>query len=198
MEETRVSRDPRLGSRWIRAAAYAVPLCVLPSSLWRLHAVFVKGVPAGCERLMKPWEPYYVASLSVVSLTAALLTVGLVRPWGEVVPAWVPVLGGRRIPVLAAVVPAAGGAVLIFGTYAYAGLNALLGFRAPPDIPACPDPSQEPHAWVAIASYAPLLAWGPLLVLVTIAYHRRRRRVEAVGRSRGGPPPGPRPAESPM
>jgi len=29
---------------WIRAAAYAVPLCVLPSSLWRLYAVFLKGV----------------------------------------------------------------------------------------------------------------------------------------------------------
>lgn len=172
---SRTADPSRPGSRWIRAAAYAVPLCVLPSSLWRLHAVFVKGLPAGCERLTKPWEPYYVASLSAVSLIAATLTVGLVRPWGEVVPAWVPVLGGRRIPVLAAVLPAAGGAVLIFAVYAYAGLNAVLGFREPPDIPGCPDPTHQPYAWVAVACYAPLLAWGPLLVLVTIAYHRRRR-----------------------
>ncbi|HEY6747259.1 MAG TPA: hypothetical protein VI357_16265 [Mycobacteriales bacterium] len=175
MNETLARRDARLGSRRIRAAAYAVPLCVLPSALWRLHAVFVKGVPAGCERLMRPWEPYYVASLSAVSFLAALLTVGLVRPWGEVVPAWVPVLGGRKIPVLAAVLPAAVGAVLIFAVYGYAVLNALLGFREPPDIPGCPDPSHEPYAWVAIACYASLLAWGPLLVLVTVAYYRRRR-----------------------
>src|SRR5215216_273908 len=75
-------RDPehasRPVSRWVKAAAYAVPLGVLPSALWRLHAVFVKDFPSACEALMKPWEPFYVASLSVVSLGAALMTVGLV------------------------------------------------------------------------------------------------------------------------
>jgi hypothetical protein len=176
VDETRTGSARATVSPWIRAAAYAVPLCVLPSSLWRLYAVFLKGVPPGCERLMKWWEPAYVAALSVVSLAAALLTVGLVRPWGEVVPRWVPLLGGRTVPVPAAVIPAAGGALLIFAFYAYAGLNSVLGFRPPPNIPGCPDPLQEPGAWVVIASYAPLLAWGPLLVLVTVAYHRRRQR----------------------
>ena len=36
---------------------------------------------------------------------------------------------------------------------------------------------EAPGAWVAVASYAPLLAWGPLLVVVTADYHRRRTRV---------------------
>jgi hypothetical protein len=156
------------------AAAYAVPLCVLPSALWRLHAFFVRGVPPGCQRLVKPWEPYYVASLSVVSLVAALLTIGLVRPWGEVTPDWVPVVGGRRIPVLAAIVSAAVGAAVIFGLYGYALLNAVVGVRQAPEIPGCPDPWKGRHAWLAVASYAPLLAWGPLLVIVTVAYYRRR------------------------
>ncbi|MFI1680909.1 hypothetical protein [Streptomyces sp. NPDC020607] len=40
---------------------------------------------------------------------------GLVREWGEVVPAWVPVLGGRRVRPLAAVVPALLGAAALFG-----------------------------------------------------------------------------------
>jgi len=163
-------------SRPVTAAAYAVPLCVLPSAVWRLHAVLVKDFPPACEALMAAWEPYYVASLSVISLGAALLTIGLVRPWGEVVPGRVPFVGGRVIPVLGAVIPAYAGAALIFGIYAYALLNPIFHFRATPDIPGCPPPSEEPGAWVAAASYAPLLAWGPLLVVVTAAYHRRRTR----------------------
>lgn len=31
---------------------------------------------------MRPWEPCYITSLSVVSFGAALATIGLVRPWG--------------------------------------------------------------------------------------------------------------------
>jgi hypothetical protein len=103
-------------SRWIKAAAYAVPLCVLPSALWRLWAL-AAGLPPGCRRqVMKAWEPYYITGLSVVSFGAALLTIGLVRPWGEVVPRWIPLVGGRTVPVRAAVAAAGTGATLIFGS----------------------------------------------------------------------------------
>jgi hypothetical protein len=82
-------------SRWIKAAAYAVPLCVLPSALWRLWAL-ARGLPAGCRPATQPWEPYYITGLSVVSLGAALLTIGLVRPWGELIPRWIPLVGVGR------------------------------------------------------------------------------------------------------
>ncbi|MCF2434810.1 hypothetical protein LV779_08895 [Streptomyces thinghirensis] len=36
-----------------------------------------------------------------MSEALALLTLGLVRPWGEVVPRRVPLLGGRPVPVMA-------------------------------------------------------------------------------------------------
>lgn len=163
-------------SRRVRVAAYAVPLCVLPSALWRLHAIFVKDFAPACRGLMGAWEPFYVTSLSVISLGAALLTVGLVRPWGEVAPGWVPFLGGRVVPVRAAVILAGAGAALIFGIYAYALLNLIFHMRETPDIPGCPTPLEETNAWVAVACYAPLLAWGPLLVAVTVAYYRRRTR----------------------
>lgn len=114
--------------------------------------------------------------MSALSLGASLLSIGLVRPWGEVVPDWVPFLGGRVVPVKAAVIPAGAGAALIFAVYAYALLNPVFHFRAVADIPGCPPPFEEPGAWVAAASYAPLLAWGPLLVAVTAAYYRRRTR----------------------
>ncbi|MEV5599580.1 hypothetical protein [Streptomyces sp. NPDC052496] len=32
------------------------------------------------------------------------------------------------------------------------------------------------HYWLMTACYLPLLAWGPLLAIVTVAYYRRRRR----------------------
>jgi hypothetical protein len=68
------------------------------------------------------------------------------------------------------------GATLIFGVSAYALLNPIFDFREPLQLPGCPPPSEQPGAWVAIASYAPLLAWGPLLVVVAIAYYCRRTR----------------------
>jgi len=99
------------------------------------------------------------------------------RPWGEVVPRWIPLVGGRTVPVRAAVTAASLGATFIFGVYAYALLNPIFDFRVAPDLPGCPSPLDGPGAWVAVASYAPLLVWGPLLVVVTVAYYRRRSHI---------------------
>ena len=172
-------------SRWIKAAAYAVPLCVLPSALWRLWAL-ADGLSPGCRQVTQAWEPYYIAGLSVASFGAALLTIGLVRPWGELIPRWIPLVGGRTVPVRAAVTAASVGATFIFGVYAYALLNPIFHFRVAPDIPGCPSPLHGPGAWVAVASYAPLLAWGPLLVVVTVAYYRRRTQTTAAPSGTGG------------
>jgi hypothetical protein len=43
--------------------------------------------------------------LAVSASLGAWLTFGLVRPWGEVFPRWLPVLRGRRVPTGLAVVP---------------------------------------------------------------------------------------------
>nr|BFE81140.1 hypothetical protein GCM10020093_037410 [Planobispora longispora] len=60
---------------WARIAAYAVPLAVLPSGLWRLPLVFRDGVGFG--------ERAYIVSLSVVSELAAFAAVGLIAAWGS-------------------------------------------------------------------------------------------------------------------
>jgi len=162
-------------SRAVRWAAYATPLCVLPSALWRIWYVFVDADPA-CVGGGPAWERPYILSLSAVSVTAAALTVGLVRPWGEVVPAWVPLLGGRPVPVRATTGAAAAGASLIFTVYTYAVLNGIFEWRESRRVPGCPPPDQTDGAWLAYLCYAPLLLWGPLLVVVTVAYYRRRTR----------------------
>lgn len=165
--------------RWAVLAAHATTWAVLPSCLWRL-AFGVFGLPIAEHPAMPDggrgdnpdWFPQwaYVILLTVVSEGLAFLTVGLVSTWGERVPRRVPVLGGRRIPTPVAVVPAALGA---------AGIVAVCAFGI---FFAHPTPQFHQtfaHQWQLVllyVCYAPLLAWGPLLAAVTVAYYRRRTR----------------------
>ncbi|MGW7079470.1 hypothetical protein [Streptomyces sp. NPDC054866] len=153
--------------RWAVIAAHAVPLATLPSALWRV--ALVAGLPVA-DMPVEGWgEMLYVLGLSVVSECLALLTLGLVRGWGEVVPGWIPLLGGREVRPLAAVIPAllgAAGLFLITGWFAYAAY-ADLG-------PGVTDSAVRQT--ILVACYAPLLLWAPLLVAVTVAYYKRRTR----------------------
>jgi hypothetical protein len=163
--------------RWTRWAAHTVPLTVLPSGLWRIALGF--GVPVGFSGDLAVlyhapgWITLYVILLSLIVEGLALLTLGLVQPWGEVVPRWIPRLGGRRVPTMAAVISAALGAIAVT-------IVSIMIVREliDPDTSSY-DPSEAPQglaAWVMGLCYAPMVAWGPLLAAVTIAYYRRRTR----------------------
>jgi hypothetical protein len=166
-------------SGWVTRAAHAVPLCVLPSGLWRIAVAL--GVPGIWQRdHLGLAESLYMVVLTVVSEALALLTLGLVRPWGEVLPSWIPLLGGRRVPILTAVVPAAFGALALTSLCAWYFLNAyvfhlhfapLVGSPQAPSVVVA-----TPARVLLILCYTPLLAWGPLLAIVTAAYYRRRTR----------------------
>ncbi|MEV7525957.1 hypothetical protein [Streptomyces sp. NPDC091371] len=169
--------------RWAVRVAHAIPLCVLPSGLWRVALVLgLAGYDADYHWAV--WERPYVIGLSVVSEGLALLALGLVRPWGEVVPPWVPGLHGRRIPIPAVVIPAALGATLIMMFCAYAVLNQIFGFVEPMNENGDGSPTSGPAAWALWTAYAPLLAWGPLLAILTVAYYRRRRANHASAAAR--------------
>lgn len=47
------------------------------------------------------------AALATLAVAGAVLTLGLIRPWGEVFPRWLPVIRGRRVPRPLVIVPAA-------------------------------------------------------------------------------------------
>ncbi|MGW2253267.1 hypothetical protein ACWCXH_24170 [Kitasatospora sp. NPDC001660] len=160
--------------RWSDRMARAVPLAVLPSGLWRM--AMAVGIPVGFSgRLAEDWRPgletsSYITLLTLITEVLAFLTIGLVRPWGERTPHWIPLLGRRRVPVWAAVVPAALGALAVMAVTApmfWGRLPASVGGREAP---------QGAAAWIMNACYAPLLLWGPLVAVVTVAYARRRRR----------------------
>ncbi|MGW4891392.1 hypothetical protein ACWEQL_03875 [Kitasatospora sp. NPDC004240] len=157
--------------RWAVVAAWLTVCCTIPSCLWRL--ALAAGVDVGFTGSLR--ELYrgldilaYVLVLSVGSELAASLTLGLVRPWGERLPAWVPRLGGRRVPPMAAVIPA------VAGAFAVTALCAALTL-APGGPLANPEFPQGTARVVMGLCYAPMLAWGPLLLAVTLSYARRRR-----------------------
>ncbi|MDQ3641128.1 MAG: hypothetical protein M3450_06600 [Actinomycetota bacterium] len=113
------------------------------------------------------WGTAYVFGLTLLLVSVALLTLGLVHRWGEVTPSWIPYIGGRGVPRLAAIIPAGAGAVALTLLWASAFSNlgeifALYGLEGAARI-------------VVIACYMPLLLWGPLLAAVAISYAQRTR-----------------------
>jgi hypothetical protein len=163
--------------RWAVWAAYAVSLCVLPSVLWR--AALLAGVFEGdAAPVGSTAEKVYIVALSVISMALALLTLGLVQSWGEVVPRWVPLLGGRRIPTLAAVIPAALGTFVLLAMAIFLALESTFHVVDQGPVLIGDEHAGEPPRGMAglleKVCYLPLLAWLPLLAAVTVAYHRRR------------------------
>ncbi|MEU1643301.1 hypothetical protein [Micromonospora zamorensis] len=154
-------------SPWAVLAAYAVPLCVLPSAIWRLSLVFTD----------EPATTWYMVFLSVLSMGLALSTLGLVYRWGQQVPHWVPLLGRRSIPARPVVLVALIGGSLLVAVCLYLLLNSMfhvvdrgwVGIGR--DEPAHPAPG-----WEVLRYYAPLVAWGPLVIAVAVDYGRRALR----------------------
>lgn len=159
--------------RWATIAAVAVPLCVLPSAVWRVvHVINVwRNGEGPCHTIAGPGEGIYVISLSVVSMAAALLTLGLVRPWGEVFPRWLPFVGGTPVPLWPATIMSATVATLIALIIVYGVIVQIVA----PDWTVKPMPAgcDKPGIEVGIY-YLPINAWPPLLYLLTYHYYRRR------------------------
>ncbi|CAM5265075.1 ABC transporter permease OS=Streptomyces alboniger OX=132473 GN=CP975_21885 PE=4 SV=1 [Streptomyces alboniger] len=114
-------------------------------------------------------EATYIVMLSVVPEGLALLTLGLVREWGEIVPAWVPGLGGRRMPTPAAVVSAPFGALALFAAMGWALYARLAGLGREGGV----TDGTAQHV-LLVVRHVPLIAWPPLLTAIALACYRRR------------------------
>ncbi|SCF17877.1 hypothetical protein GA0070607_6516 [Micromonospora coriariae] len=170
--------------RWAMLAAYAAALTTLPSTIWRItafvfEAPLVKRLDApspGHGPILVPEGVWYIITLSLVSEVLSFLALGLVCEWGEVWPRWIPGLGGRRVPALAAVIPASVGAtVLLIFPYALAMMASGRMLNGSPSTPII-EGWQSAAFWIA---YLPLVAWGPLLGILTVHYSRRRRAAQS-------------------
>jgi hypothetical protein len=163
-------------SRWGVVAtwtAVAVPLVYAATRYaWAL------GIPVGFSteqlRAMEREMPgiwWGGAAMATMAVVGSVLTVGLVRPWGETFPRWIPVLGGRRVPVPVAVVPA-----MVVAT---AVTSAGLMFTRTVIV----DPSRMNLGINGPAVLWPV--WGAALAVAALAY-RRRRAAQASSPPSGG------------
>ncbi len=155
----------------------------LPPSPWPHPLVYAAtrwawalGIPLGIsEELLRYGQErgLWVAGAGLASVAAvgALLTLGLVLPFGETFPRWLPRVSGRDVPPALAVIPSLVVAVLVtsaglmFVRLAVTGaFEDGFGFIGPPG-----------ESWAAIAPELLWPIWGVALGLASIAYHYRRR-----------------------
>ena len=126
------------------------------------------------------------AALATVALVGAGLTIGLVRPWGERFPGWLPIAGGHSVPVALAVVPALLVAVVV--TSAGVMFVRLIAFGTSPF---------GPGDWGALAPEVLWPIWGAALGTAALSYHYRRRGPCPACRRGSAEPRAARPAQSP-
>ena len=156
--------SPAAAARWGRwGVGFAV---VAPLVYATTRLAWVVGIPLGIsESLLRQVHTEMIgaaAGLASVAICGAILTVGLILPWGEVFPRWMPVVRGRRVPPALAIAPASLVSVLVFA----AGLGITRdvlrdGFSS--------------VDWIASAPGLLWPFWGLGLGAATLSYYYRRR-----------------------
>lgn len=162
--------------RWAVCAAHVAAWSTVPSGVWRVALVL--GVPVGVmerEEFLAAFPDdsfligmVYVLLIGAVAEAASYLTLGLVRPWGEVMPRWIPFLGGSPVDHRLAILAASLGALMVTVLWWVLFFGGLLTSPSP-------DPGISAGEALFVDTYAPLLLWGPLLAAVTWSYHRRHK-----------------------
>ena len=153
--------QPDAVARWGRIATLAAAAGPLPYVLMR--ATWLTPWPVGLPDGADPALRLFGLALGAAALGGSVLTVGLIRPWGEVWPSWVPVLRGRPVPVRVPVV--AGGLVAVVLLAAGPGMvgAGVAGLLAG-------DLEQA-----SLLVLFPTLPWGLALGAAVAAYAWRRR-----------------------
>lgn len=156
-------RVGRIG-RWSVATAVAVPLSYAVTRL-----AWAAGVPLGVrdEFLVELGDTRWAGfGLAVFAVVGSLLTLGLVQRWGSVFWSWVPVVGGRPVPVGMAVVPA----LFVAAIVTSAGLG-FWGAIFSGHLSRLPGAQEDWAAWAPELLWP---AWGIALAVAALAYRQRR------------------------
>lgn len=173
---------PASAAQWGRWATY-VAVCV-PIVYALTRYVWALGIPLGIsEELYRQGQAVglwlFGAALATLAVIGAILTLGLIRRWGEVFPRWLPIVGGRRVPLALAIVPASLVAVLVTNAGLMFWRMTLAGGFVLGDVLLTLEGS-----WAALAPELLWPLWGAALGGATLAYYfRRRGRCPGCGRS---------------
>ncbi|MFI6531968.1 hypothetical protein ACIBHY_05925 [Nonomuraea sp. NPDC050547] len=153
---------PASAARWGRWAAYtafAVPLFYsVVRWAWAMKIPLLFS-EEGIRWLHETGMAWAGAGLAAFGAVGGVLTLGLVRPWGEIWPRWVPVLAGRPVPRKLPL----GAAAAVTAILASAGAVAIRVTDW-----------TDPASWlVSPMAYWPI--WAAALGLATLAYYYRTR-----------------------
>ncbi|MGC5287731.1 hypothetical protein [Micromonospora sp. DT231] len=153
---------PASASSWGRVLTWSAALCPLPYVVTRLSWLTPWPIGESADTLAAhPGLRIFGLALAVAGEAGTWLTLGLIRPRGEVFPRSLPFLGGRPVPVHAAVVPGLVVALMM----CIAGHSLVQqSFGAGTDL--------SDHLLVLLM---PFPLWGLLLAAATLAYWYRRR-----------------------
>lgn len=179
-DDTNRWTTPEAAARWGAWATWVAVLLPLFYSVTRW--AWALGIPLGVtsdflreEAEETPMIWYAGAFLATVGALGGLLTLGLIRPWGERFPRWMGRLAGRRVPPRLAIVPASVIAILIVEAGIMYDRMALTGTW---------DDEFRSGNWATVVPEMTWPLWGIALGAATLAYHYRRRGpCEACGRA---------------
>ncbi len=147
---------------WAKVAAWGTLACALPSALWRM--LMMAGALPGTEamRQLHSGEGGYVLGLSIGQVLAAVLVIGLVKPWGE---RFLGIRIERRIPI---VLGTLGGLAMTY-LFTIAPVVGMLAGQRPDQ-----GTVQGMPLTVMLIAYAPMALFGPPTLAAVVGYARRR------------------------
>jgi hypothetical protein len=168
----RLLASRRFGSTAVAAAVVIPILYAVTRWAWAL------GYPLGItEAFFRDGQAvglwWMGAALGTLALVAAVLTLGLIRPWGEKFPRAIPYLGGRRVPPRLIVVPASLAAAIITS----AGLM-FVRLASSGTLTIGDHPITLSENWGALAPELLWPVWGLSVGAATLAYHQRTQQIE--------------------
>ncbi|MFD0772291.1 hypothetical protein ACFQZ1_26685 [Bacillus sp. CGMCC 1.60114] len=151
-------------ARWGRLATYVAILAPAYYDITRI--AWLLGIPLGITKelfqsLQDSGAVWAGAGLALVSISGAILTRGLIKPWGEIFPRWIPFLAGKRVPPALAIVPAGFVSIMLIA----AGIQIALDFSF----------SSNFQNWGASTPLLLFPIWGIALGVATIFYYYKRK-----------------------
>ncbi|WP_248927351.1 hypothetical protein [Paenibacillus hamazuiensis] len=157
--------DSSSAMRWGRWLTYVAILAPAYYDITRI--AWLLGIPLGVTKelyqsLQDSGADWVGAGLALVSVGGAVLTHGLITPWGETFPRWFPFWAGKRVPIALAVVPAGFVSILL----TVSGIQVFIQFSLSGDF----------QNWGASTPLLLMPIWGIALGGATIFYYYRRQQ----------------------
>ncbi|WP_336711977.1 hypothetical protein [Arthrobacter sp. USHLN218] len=155
-----------------RGTPVTIAAAAIPAVYGATRFAWAAGIPLGISpevlaMMQETGMVYAGLALASMALLGTLLTLGLLCRWGSVFPRWIPWLGGRRVPILLAVIPA--GLVSVVVVPAGAAYLRIFTSGISTGIPF------DAVNWATGAPTLLWVVWGPLLAAATLAYYLKRR-----------------------